>query len=216
MGRYKVMSRFEQAGMGEVYKCFDETAEQVIALKALPRKFSQDPLKLENIRKSFRMAHDLHHPHIVSCDALEKDPVTGDYYIIMEFTEGESLRTWLDRKRREKMLRIHTALRLIRQIAEALDCAHRKNIIHQSLKPDNILIDKRGEVKVVDFGLGAQLRSGVTREDDACGESSASGPYTAPEQWQGRTLGGASDKNRGYSGNLFLSPLLGLNFGMIH
>ena len=194
LGRYKVVSEFEMTGLGSVYKCFDETTGLEIALKALPRELTQDPVQMEKILKSFRTVHNLHHPHIASCDALDKDPATGNYYVIMECVEGETLRAWMDRKRREKMLNFYTALRVIRQTAEALDCANRRNIIHEGLKPENILIDKKGDVKVLDFGLGTLQHSGMTREEEAYSETSASGAYMAPEQWQGRTLGAAADQ----------------------
>ena len=194
LDRYKVISGFELSGLGVVYKCFDETTGMEIALKALSREISQDPGRMEKIRKSFRAVHNLHHPHIISCDALDKDPVTGNYFIIMECVDGENLRAWMDRKRREKMLNFHTSLRVIHQTAEALDYANRRNIILEGLKPENILVDKRGDVKVLDFGLGAQLHSGMPSEDKTYSETSASGQYMAPEQWQGRTLGAAADQ----------------------
>ena len=101
MGRYKVLAELGQGGMGVVYKCFDETAGIEVALKALPPELSHNSLEMDDIKDNFQLVHNLHHPNIASSNNLERNPENGNYYLIMECCEGEDLRRWIKRKRRD-------------------------------------------------------------------------------------------------------------------
>jgi len=194
MGRYKILSELGQGGMGVVYKCFDETAGVVIALKALPPELSHDTLEMEDIKANFQLVARLVHQNIAISKNLEYDNSNGNYYLIMEYVAGEDLRSWIRHKRRDDTLNLESVLPVIRQVAEALDYAHEQKIIHRDIKPGNIMIDSEGQVKVLDFGLAAQIHSSMTRVSMAYHGTSGTGPYMAPEQWRGRAQGAAADQ----------------------
>ena len=194
MGRYKVLAELGQGGMGVVYRCFDEIAGVEIALKALPPELSHNSLEMEDIKENFQLVHNLHHPNIASSNTLEKNPENGNYYLIMECCEGEDLRHWIKRKRKDNPLTLNDVLPVIRQVAEALDYAHGEKVMHRDIKPGNIMLDSRGKVKVLDFGLAAQIHTSMTRVSMAYHGTSGTGPYMAPEQWRGRQQGAAADQ----------------------
>ena len=192
MSRYKVLAELGQGGMGVVYKCFDETAGIEVALKALPPELSHNTLEMEDIKENFQLVHKLHHPNIASSNTLEKDNSNGNYYLIMECCEGEDLRRWIRRKRREQGQ--CDIFPIIQQIAAALDYAHSQKIIHRDIKPGNIMINNDGKIKVLDFGLAAQIHTSMTRVSMAYRGTSGTGPYMAPEQWRGRAQRASADQ----------------------
>ena len=163
MNRYKVLAELGQGGMGVVYKCFDETAGIEIALKALPPELSHNTLEMEDIKDNFQLVSKLVHQNIAISKQLEKDNSNGNYYLIMECCSGEDLRRWLRRKRKEGELKLEDVLPIIKQVAAALDYAHEQKIIHRDIKPGNIMIDPAGKIKVLDFGLAAQIHTSMTR-----------------------------------------------------
>ena len=194
VNRYKVLAELGQGGMGVVYKCFDETAGIEVALKALPPELSHNTLEMEDIKDNFQLVHNLHHPNIASSNTLERDDSNGNYYLIMECCDGEDLRRWIKRKRKEGALTLDDVLPIIQQVADALDYAHEQKIIHRDIKPGNIMIDARGRIKVLDFGLAAQIHTSMTRVSMAYHGTSGTGPYMAPEQWRGKKQGTSSDQ----------------------
>ena len=118
-GQYKVLAELGRGGMGVVYKCFDEISGIEVALKALPPELSGDPGEMEDIRDNFRLVSRLVHQNIAVAKNLAKDAASGNYYLIMEYCEGEDLRRWIRRKRRENVLTLQTVLPVISQIADA-------------------------------------------------------------------------------------------------
>lgn len=193
--RYKVLAELGQGGMGVVYKCFDETAGIEVALKALPPELSCNSFEMEDIKENFQLVHNLHHPNIASTNTLEKDRTNGNYYLIMEYVEGEDLRWWLRRKRKAGPLTLEDVLPIIRQIAEALDYAHKKKIIHRDIKPGNIMINADCEIKVLDFGLAAQIQNSVSLISSRLHPNGGgTGPYMPPEQWRGQPQDATADQ----------------------
>ena len=194
MNRYKVLNELGQGGMGIVYRCLDETAGIEVALKSLPPELSHNELEMEDIRANFQLVHNLHHPNIANSNNLERNIHTGDYYLIMECCNGEDLRRWIRRKRELKSLTVEEIIPIIRQIASALDYAHTQQIVHRDIKPGNIMINFSEQVKVLDFGLAAQIHSSMSRVSVVAPGVSGTGPYMAPEQWRGRLQGASADQ----------------------
>ena len=194
LGRYRVLSELGQGGMGVVYKCFDDIAGIMVALKALPPELSHSEPEMEDVKNNFQLIHKLHHPNIASSNTLERDNSNGNYYLIMECVEGEDLRRWIRQKRNENSLTLETILPIVRQIASALDYAHEELIIHRDIKPGNIMIDAGGHVKVLDFGLAAQIHTSMTRVSMVSQGTGGTAPYMAPEQWRGQAQGAAADQ----------------------
>ena len=193
-GRYKVIAKLGQGGMGIVYKCFDEIAGIEVALKALPPEVTRNTLEMEDIKQNFQLVAKLVHQNIAVNRMLEKDPDSGDHYLIMECAEGEDLARWLKKKRMAGNLTLEEVLPIIRQVAAALDYAHEQKIMHRDIKPGNIMINNSGMIKVLDFGLAAQIHTSMSRVSREFQGTSGTGPYMAPEQWRGRAQNAASDQ----------------------
>lgn len=186
--RYVVEGELGQGGMGVVYACFDKVGGVKVAIKTLPSEVSHSSVEMEEVRENFRLVGGLRHENVVGVKTLERD-VRGEYFLVMDVAEGENLRYWMRRRGLETGGRRHgakldEALPILRQVAAALDYAHRERVVHRDVKPENIVIDGRGRVKVMDFGLAAQIRTSLDRANQACRGTSGTGPYMAPEQWE--------------------------------
>ncbi|MBQ9771033.1 MAG: protein kinase [Lentisphaeria bacterium] len=190
--RYKVLSELGQGGMGVVYRCFDEVSGIEIALKALPPELSHNSLEMEDIKENFQLVSKLIHQNIAITKNLERDERSGDYYLIMECCEEENLRHLIRQKRGP--MKLDDVIPIIRQVADALDYAHDENVLHRDIKPGNIMINSRGKIKVLDFGLAAQIHTSMSRVSNAYHGTSGTGPYMAPEQWRGRAQGASADQ----------------------
>ena len=192
MARYQVLGELGQGGMGVVYRCLDEIGGIEVALKALPPELSHNSGEMEEVRENFQLVCKLAHPHIATVRTLEKDPQSGNYYLILELVEGVDLRKW--RKQNGGQLELEQAQPILQQIAQALDFAHSRKIIHRDIKPANVMVSADGTVKVLDFGLAAQIQTSMSRVSQMHFSSSGTGPYMSPEQWKGQRQDGASDQ----------------------
>jgi serine/threonine-protein kinase len=190
IGRYEVLEELGRGAMGIVYKASDPTIGRLVAIKALAFESSgssggADPREI--FMREARAAGRLAHPGIVAVhDALE-DPAERSSYIVMEYVPGETLESLLFKS---PDVDLEKTLEIVRQIAEALDYAHRQQIIHRDLKPANILLTEDGRVKITDFGIAKILaREGTLRTTGVMGTPS----YMSPEQVRGLPLDGRSD-----------------------
>ena len=191
LGRYTVVAELGQGGMGVVYKCLDTVGGVEVAVKCLPPELSHNTLEMEDIRDNYQLVCGLRHPGIVGLRTLEKNPQTGDYYLVMDLAEGVELRCWL---RQNRDAPVSEKLRLLGEIASALDYAHERKIVHRDVKPGNVMVAPDGSAHVLDFGLAAQIRTSMSRVSMAYRGTSGTGPYMAPEQWRGRPQGAAADQ----------------------
>jgi eukaryotic-like serine/threonine-protein kinase len=198
ISHFRVVEKLGAGGMGVVYKAIDIRLDRPVALKFLPDNMTQDTQALERFRREARAASALNHPGI--CTIYDVGEQDGRAFIAMEFIDGETLRSHIH----GQALALEEMLKLGIQIAEALDAAHAQGIIHRDIKPANIFVTKRGQAKVLDFGLAKLVPKGVARGDeDFSGEVpdstsivgiiSGTPSYMSPEQVRGDNLDARTD-----------------------
>ncbi len=192
-GRYKILGELGQGGMGLVFRCLDEVGGIEVAVKMLPPEVSHDTGEMEEVRENFQLVTKLSHPNIATVRTLERDAQSGEYLLVLEVAEGVNLRQW--RKKGEGGRRsLAEILPVVRQVAAALDYAHARKVIHRDIKPANIMVGPDGTVKVLDFGLAAQIYTSYSRVSQSRFGTSGTGPYMAPEQWRGEYQDGKTDQ----------------------
>ena len=200
LGRYTVLSELGEGGMGVVYKCLDSVGGIEVALKCLPPELSRNEAEMEGIRENYALVAKLHHSAISGLRNLERDPDFGEYYLVMDLAEGEDLSQVL-RRRHGAPMPLPEALAILRPLASALDYAHGEKVLHRDVKPGNVKVLPAAEpggaprVQLLDFGLAAEVRSSLSRVSRKGYLGSSGTPaYMAPEQWEARPQGPATDQ----------------------
>ena len=185
LGRYALLEKLGSGAMGMVFKCRDQVSGVDYALKMVPPELVRDTDAMEDVRENFKLVHGLKHPNIASVDFLDRDEY-GAYFLIMEYAKGESLAQWIKRKWKSGCPELNEVVNIVKQIASALDYAHSQHILHRDVKPANVMIDKDGKVKVLDFGLASKVRSSMTAMSINPANTSGTPNYLSPEQFKGR------------------------------
>ncbi len=184
VSHYKILEKLGEAGMGVVFKADDFTLTRTVALKFLPHGLeAQEPERARFLQEA-RAAAILNHPNI--CTIHEIAEVEGQQFIVMEFVEGKTIRREIE----DGKLKIEDCIRYGIQIGEALKEAHDKGIVHRDIKAENIMVNTRNQVKVMDFGL-AKLKGSLklTKTSSTVGTLA----YMAPEQIEGGEVDARSD-----------------------
>jgi streptogramin lyase len=185
IGQYQIVQKIGEGGMGVVYRADQPSIPRSVVIKVLGSSLADQPDALDRFRRELDMITRLEHPHILP--VYDFGEVNGNPYIVMRFMSGGSLQERLPAATFGRV----EALRLLDQVALALDFAHDRGIIHRDLKPANILLDEAGNAYLADFGL-AKTMSG-TQDLTATGSTLGSPPYMSPEQARGQKLDRRSD-----------------------
>ncbi|MHB0980065.1 MAG: Stk1 family PASTA domain-containing Ser/Thr kinase [Thermoleophilia bacterium] len=183
--RYEIIRKLGAGGMAEVYLAHDRHLGRDVALKVLQTRFAGDEQFVERFRREASSAAGLNHPNIVQI--YDRGQAEGTYYIAMEFLEGRSLKDVIVRF---APLRADHIISITTQILEALRFAHRKDVVHRDIKPQNMIVDDEGRVKVTDFGIA---RAGSASSMTETGSILGTAHYLSPEQAQGGYAEAASD-----------------------
>lgn len=191
IGPFRIERELGRGGMGEVYLARDTRLDRPVAIKALPSHLAQDPDRMARFQREAKVLASLNHPGIGAIYGLEE--ANGHQYLILEFVEGETL---ADRLARGPVA-VDEALPMAKQIADALEAAHEKCVIHRDLKPGNVMFTPEGVVKVLDFGL-ARAAEGSPSSTYLPAANAASPTLTSPAPIHSPTIPGAIMGTAGY------------------
>ena len=181
--RYRIVALLGRGGMGEVYRAEDLKLSQVLAIKFLPERLSQDPAALARFHSEVRIARQVSHPNV--CRVFDIGDADGIPFLTMEYVDGEDLSSLV---RRIGRLPQDKALEVSRQICAGLAAAHERGVIHRDLKPSNVMLDGAGKARITDFGL-ASVAASIEGAEARAGTPA----YMAPEQLSGKEVTVRSD-----------------------
>src|SRR3990170_5007223 len=185
IGQYRIVQKIGEGGMGAVYKADQPSIPRAVVIKVLGSAFAEAPDARDRFRRELDMITRLEHPHILP--VYDYGEIDGNPYIVMRYMTGGSLQ---DRLQSGEWTRSE-GLRLLDQVALALDFAHDRGIIHRDLKPGNVLVDDAGNAYLADFGLAKSISG--TQDLTATGSTLGSPAYMSPEQARGEKLTRQSD-----------------------
>lgn len=193
--RYEILERIGSGGMSDVYKAKCHKLNRYVAIKVLKPEYSEDKTFVSKFKAEAQAAAGLMHANIVNVYDVGEE--NGIYYIVMELVEGITLKKYIEKK---GVLGVREAVSIAIQVAQGIDAAHKHNIVHRDIKPQNIIISKEGKVKVTDFGI-ARAASYNTINSSVMG----SVHYISPEQARG---GYSDEKSDIYSFGITLYEML--------
>ena len=183
--RYQIIEELGKGGMGRVYKVFDQEVRAKMALKLIKPEVSADKNTIDRFRNELKIARDISHKNICRMYDLGKE--AGNYFITMEYVSGEDLKSFI---RRSRQLVVGTAIFIAKQVCDGLAEAYRLGVVHRDLKPGNIMIDREGNAKIMDFGIARSISvKGIT----GAGVMIGTPEYMPPEQVEGKDVDQRSD-----------------------
>ena len=183
--RFEIIEEVGKGGMGTVYKAYDTKIKEVVALKILKPEIASDPEVIDWFRNEIKLARKVSHRHVCRMYDLGEEGLS--FHISMEFVAGEDLKSFI---RRSGHLNELKTLDLARQISEGLAEAHRLGVVHRDLKPQNIMIDREGNAKIMDFGIARSLH---TRGITGTGVIIGTPEYMSPEQADAKDVDARAD-----------------------
>ena len=183
--RYEIIEELGWGGMGRLYRVMDTKINQEVALKILRPEISRDQQTIDRFSNELRLARQIAHKNV--CRMYHLGEYEGTHFIIMEHIPGQDLQSMI---KMTKQLSVETAIDIAKQIGEGLAEAHRLGVIHRDLKPGNVMIDKDGNARILDFGIARSLESrGMTQSGQMIGTPE----YMSPEQAQDTGIDQRSD-----------------------
>ncbi len=198
ISHYKVIEKIGQGGMGEVYRASDTKLNRDVALKVLPKQFTQDPQRLARFEREAKLLASLNHPNIAAIYGLEE--ADGVRFLALELVPGDTLQERVAKGR----VPLEEALEICRQIVEGMEAAHENGVIHRDLKPANVKVTPAGKVKILDFGLAKAFEAEppvtdisqsptLTEEMTRAGVILGTAAYMSPEQAKGEAVDKRAD-----------------------
>jgi len=184
-GRYKIVTELGRGGMGKVYRAIDQKIDEEIAIKLIKPEIAADKQTIERFGNELKMARKIAHRNVCKMYYLGEEK--GAHFITMEYVPGEDLKSMI---RMSGQLSTGMAIKVAKQVCDGLTEAHRLGVIHRDLKPNNIMIDKAGEARIMDFGIARLLKAkGIT----GAGIMIGTPEYMSPEQVEGKEVDQRSD-----------------------
>ena len=187
-GRYEVKEILGAGGMGVVYRALDRELQEPVAIKTLRPDAGADPVALERFKQEIKLARRIAHRNVVRTYDLGE--VNGTYYLTMEFVEGTSLKSLIQSRGR---LPVPVTLTIGKQLCRALEVAHEQGVIHRDIKPQNMVVDPSGVLKVMDFGIARLANPPKGKGLTEAGTAIGTPDYMSPEQLSGSELDLRSD-----------------------
>jgi len=183
-GRYTIIEELGRGGMGVVYKAEDTKLKRTVALKFLPLELTHIPDVHERFTREAQAAAALDHPNI--CTVYEFDQADETSFISMAYIEGQSLKEKIE----SGSLQLEEALRIAEHVAEGLQEAHKKGVVHRDIKSANIMLTEKGQAKIMDFGLARVTESTLVTQE---GMTMGTVTYMSPEQARGEKVDHRTD-----------------------
>ena len=184
-GRYQIIEELGKGGMGKVYRVLDKKLKEEVALKLIKPEIASDKETIERFSNELKLARKIGHRNVGRMYELME--AEGAHFITMEYVAGEDLKSFI---RRSRQLTVGTAIAITKQVCEGLAEAHRLGVVHRDLKPGNIMIDKEGNARIMDFGIARSLSGkGIT----GAGVMIGTPEYMSPEQVEGKEADQRSD-----------------------
>ncbi len=187
LGHYEIVAELGRGGMGVVYKGFEPALNRFVAIKELSPSLAHDPQLVERFLREARSMAALNDPHIIQIYFIGQE--NGQPFFVMEFVEGDSLSGLL---KREGRLQPEVALKILHQTAQGLATAHDAGVIHRDIKPGNLMLSTRGQVKIADFGIALATQD-LSKKLTSTGEFVGTPGYLSPEVCLGKPVDQRSD-----------------------